>query len=164
MDVLPDDNADKLWAGKIEPEGRIWSVQIIKGTSLPPDAEVTAVAVVACLDNKILFVKNKRGWDIPGGHIEKTDKTHEHAARRELREEACAECGRLRPAGFMISDFYPDRKTYIIIFKTQVTSLLEFKPRHETIKRRLMLPEECIKHYYGNPMLMEKLIRVALKK
>lgn len=162
---MPQNNkVEKLWAGKIEPEGRIWSVQIVEGASLPSGAEVTAVAVAAYLDNKILFIKNKRGWDIPGGHIEKTDKTHEHAARRELREEACAECGKLTPVGFMISDFYPDRKTYIIILRSQVTSLSEFKPRHETIKRMLMLPEECIKHYYGNPRLMEKLLKVALEK
>lgn len=162
--MQPDNKVEKLWAGKIEPEGKIWSVQIIAGTSRPPDAEVTAVAVVACLDNKILFIKNKRGWDIPGGHVEKTDNTIEETARRELWEEACTECGKFKLVGFMISDYYQDRKTYIIILKTRVTCLLEFKPKHETIKRRLMLPQECVKHYYGNPLLMEKLLNAALGK
>lgn len=162
--IMSQQETEKFIGGKIEPEGRGWSVQIVKSESLPPKAEVTAVAIVACLDDKVLFIKNKRGWDIPGGHVEETDKGIEETARRELLEETCTECGELVLAGYMISDLYPDRKTYIAILKTEITSLEEFTPQYETIQRDLISPEECKERYYGNPSLMEKLLRVALNK
>ncbi|MBI4215347.1 MAG: NUDIX domain-containing protein [Parcubacteria group bacterium] len=154
----------KFLAGKVEPEGRDWFVQIIKSDSLPIGANVTAVAVVACLRNKILFIRNNRGWDIPGGHIETSDESIEKAAKRELLEEACARCGPSQLVGCLVSDFYPDGKTYIAILRTEVTSLLDFSPQHETIERKLISPEECIKLYYGNTTLMKKLLKVALEK
>ena len=151
-------------AGRVEPEGRDWFVQIIKSYSLPIGAKVTAVAVVACLGNKILFIRNNRGWDIPGGHIETTDESIEKATQRELLEEACAQCHPPQLVGYLVSDLYPDSKTYIAILRTEVTCLLEFSPQHETIERKLILPEECIELYYGNPTLMKKLLKVALEK
>lgn len=154
---------EKFWGGEIE-EGRKWFVQIVKAESLPPDAQVTAVAIVACLNDKILFIRNKRGWDIPGGHVEKGDETIEQTARRELLEETCAEGKEFRLVGYLVSDLYLDKETYIPILLTKVSALHKFSPRHETEKRRLMTPEECKKFYYGNPLLIEELLRVALEE
>lgn len=155
--------AEKFLGGKVKPEERKWFVQIVKSESLPPHAEVTAVATVACLGDKILFIRNKRGWDIPGGHVEEIDESIEQTAKRELLEEACAECGEFRLVGYMISDFYPDRETYIAILKTEVTSLFNFSPQHETVERKLMSPKECKEFYYGNSALIEGLLKVALE-
>jgi 8-oxo-dGTP pyrophosphatase MutT (NUDIX family) len=162
--MRPDNKPKKFLAGKIEPKGKTWSVQIMAGSSLPAGADVTAVAIVACLGEKILFIRNKRGWDIPGGHVEPTDNTLEETAKRELLEEAGAECGNFKLVGYMISDFYPGRETYIAILKTRVLSLNDFTPRYETIQRRLMSPSECQQSYYGNPSLIEKLLKVALNQ
>lgn len=154
---------EKFWGGEVE-EGRRWSVQIVKAESLPSVAEVTAVAIVARLNDKILFIRNKRGWDIPGGHVEKGDETIEQAARRELLEEACVQGREFRLVGYLVSDLYLDKETYIPILLTEVTALRKFDPRHETEKRRLMTLEECKEFYYGNPLLIEELLRVALGK
>lgn len=154
--------AEKFLGGSAGPEKREWFVQIIKADSLPPDVEVTAVAIVACLGDKIIFIRNSRGWDIPGGHVEETDKTIEQTAKRELLEETCAESVEFKLVGYMLSDFYPDRKTCIAIQRAEVVSLNEFIPQHETIERRLMSPKKCRELYYGNPALIEKLLKVAL--
>lgn len=155
---------EKFLGGKVEAEGREWFVQIVRAESLPPEAEVTAVAIVACLDDKVLFIRNERGWDIPGGHVEETDESPEQTAKRELLEETSAECGELKLVGYMVSDFYLDRQTHIVILKTEVTSLKEFIPQHETIERRLMSVKECRESYYGNPALIEELLKVVLEE
>ena len=38
------------------------------------------------IDNKILLLKNDRGWDLPGGHLEK-DEDIEDGLVREIEEE-----------------------------------------------------------------------------
>jgi 8-oxo-dGTP pyrophosphatase MutT (NUDIX family) len=48
---------------------------------------VTAVICYAVKNNSILLIKNYRGWDIPGGHIEPGEIPLD-AVKRELKEEA----------------------------------------------------------------------------
>jgi 8-oxo-dGTP diphosphatase len=53
----------------------------------PPKHIVTAAAVVLNKDNKILLLKGpKRGWEIPGGHVEEGESLSS-AAIRETKEE-----------------------------------------------------------------------------
>lgn len=147
--------------GKVPKEKREWSVEIVKTTSVPPRAKVTAVAIVATHSNKILMVKNARGWDIPGGHVKKKESI-EQTAKRELMEEGCVEFGELEFRGYLVSDLFPDKPTYIIIFLTTITALYPFKSDFETVGRKLMSQAACQKKYYGNPKLIEALINVAL--
>lgn len=114
--TMSQEEAEKFWGGEVRGEKRSWSVEIVKAESLPPYAEVTAVAILACLGDKILFIRNKRGWDIPGGHLEESDETPEEAVQRELMEETCALCQETKLTGYMISDYYPDRSTYYSYF------------------------------------------------
>lgn len=147
--------------GKATREEREWLVKIVKAVSLPPGAEITAVAVVATHGDKVLMVKNARGWDIPGGHVEKTESI-EQTAKRELMEEGCAKSGKLEFAGYLISDLFLNKPTHIVIFRTTITALHPFKDDFETVSRKLMSPAACKKNYYGNPKLIEALINVAL--
>ncbi|MDX5475664.1 MAG: NUDIX hydrolase [Bacillaceae bacterium] len=48
---------------------------------------ITSGAVVINIENKILLKKDpKRGWELPGGHVEK-EETVENAVIREVKEE-----------------------------------------------------------------------------
>ena len=49
------------------------------------DSKRVAKAVIY-IDDKILFLKNNQGWDLPGGHIEKEEDIKQGLAR-EIEEE-----------------------------------------------------------------------------
>jgi len=51
--------------------------------------KITSVSVVVLNDSKeILTVKlSKRGWDIPGGHVEDRDRDVFKTAKREVMED-----------------------------------------------------------------------------
>lgn len=51
---------------------------------------ITAVGCFLIKDDSMLLIKNSRGWDIPGGHIE-SGETPLDAIKRELKEEANCE-------------------------------------------------------------------------
>jgi 8-oxo-dGTP pyrophosphatase MutT (NUDIX family) len=44
----------------------------------------TAVCAVLFIKNKVVAVRNPRGWDIPGGHLEKEESPYT-ALRREKK-------------------------------------------------------------------------------
>jgi ADP-ribose pyrophosphatase YjhB (NUDIX family) len=49
---------------------------------------ISQVSAFCIYQGKLILVKNKRGWGIPGGHPE-VDETSENTLHRELYEEAC---------------------------------------------------------------------------
>ena len=56
--------------------------QPTSGADLPPVNRVGAVFVLALWGDQILAVKNERGWDIPGGHLEAQSATDRTVTRR----------------------------------------------------------------------------------
>lgn len=53
----------------------------------PPIDSVSSVHAIIFHSSKIVVIQNKRGLDIPGGHVEKNE-TLDEALRREIKEEA----------------------------------------------------------------------------
>lgn len=71
------------------------------------ESEYTRVVCVCKYKNKFLFSYNKKrkGWEIPGGHIEEGE-TWEEAAKREMYEETGATKIKLTPVSvYKISTF-----------------------------------------------------------
>ncbi|MEX2028511.1 MAG: NUDIX domain-containing protein [Candidatus Curtissbacteria bacterium] len=61
-------------------------VSYIKNKPVPEFLTVTAVKVYVIFDSKLLLINDKRGWDVPGGHVNDGEGL-DFAVRREFREE-----------------------------------------------------------------------------
>lgn len=104
------------------------SWQFIASTELPKRELCTAVCCITTFDNKLLLVKNKRGWECPSGHI-RDDESLEQAASREVKEETCAIINKPRIFGYKkltalkqaprLNEptlFYPFPNSYVVFF------------------------------------------------
>ncbi len=102
--------------------------------------------------DKLLLVNHEeRGFDVPGGHIERGEDLIA-ALRRELREEASVEI--FEPELFTLIEVevgnspppdykYPFPKSYMIGFLARIERLDPFAGDFETTERRLFSPEEA---------------------
>ena len=57
-----------------------------KNFELGPDMDASVKAVLFVSGDKILLLKNKKGWDLPGGHM-RHGETKQQALKREVFEE-----------------------------------------------------------------------------
>jgi 8-oxo-dGTP diphosphatase len=86
--------ANEYWT---ESESR---VEFIPTNTFDVDLPVTTVKVYAIEDGQLLLTKVGRGWDLPGGHIEKGE-TPEDALVREIQEEAGGKIGTIKLIGYL---------------------------------------------------------------
>lgn len=68
-------------------DGRDITLEWFAGSRIPPKSNISQVSAYCLYKNKLIIVRNKRGWGIPGGHPELGETIIESLAR-ELEEEA----------------------------------------------------------------------------
>jgi 8-oxo-dGTP diphosphatase len=128
-------------------------VEFYRDTQAPKRDLIVAVFVYAFLGDQILFTKDpNRGWEPPGGHLEKNEDL-ENGLKREVYEETCAKLKNIQIIGYfriilseskpMILD-YPFPESYILLYTGHVDSLDPFVAEYETKNRKLFPPEEAI--------------------
>lgn len=138
--------------------------KILRTNEMPSFDKITSVAVVAFDEYLNILIVNlqKRGVDIPGGHIERIDSTIYDTAKRETREEACAELeDDLKVSAVIESDYY-EQPTYMIVLTGKVKNLKEFKKTDEVIAREFVSPENFLKNYGYDKILMKEIIERSL--
>lgn len=130
------------------------------------DKKITSVAVVVFNDFKeILTVKLfKRGWDIPGGHVDDKDRDVFQTAKREVMEEACVEIKDCKILTIIRSYFYKE-PTYMLILLAKVKKIYEFDKNKESLERKFINPLDFLENYSknNNVELMNKIIEEAVK-
>lgn len=128
-----------------------YSLKYLPGNSRYSEDRVTSVHVIAFdTSGRILVVKNKRGFDIPGGHREKVDKTLEDTARREALEEGAVTLSDLTPCAVIESNYLGDGAadlTYMVVMTGLIKEALNFKPTKEISERSLMSVSAFLDEY-----------------
>ncbi|MCB1591284.1 MAG: NUDIX domain-containing protein [Alphaproteobacteria bacterium] len=123
-----------------------------------PDGQITATLLVPFMpDGRILVIEHsQRGFDIPGGHKDITDKTSYETARRELLEETGALVGQITPCLIMETEPHtsskaqdPSEPSYMVVMTGVVQNLGRFNPSGEVIGRHLLTPEVFLESYGG---------------
>lgn len=116
----------------------------------PPDANLcTAVCCIATYQQKIILVRNKRGWELPAGKMETTEIA-EQAVVREVQEETCAvisnpsffgykELTALKPVPHTenTDDYYPFPISYVVYYHANVLGFSDDSPAKDVLEVKL---------------------------
>jgi len=139
-------------------EGR-WGENIswkfVASTEQPKRELCTAVCCITTFDNKLLLVKNKRGWECPAGKI-KGDESLEQAASREVREETRALISKPQIFGYKkltaleqvprVDEptlFYPFPTSYVVFFYAEAVAFSDEPLANDTEEVRLACYDEA---------------------
>jgi ADP-ribose pyrophosphatase YjhB (NUDIX family) len=132
-----------------------YSINLIKSDKdLPEDKDVSAVFLIGFVDNKILTIRNERGFDIPGGHLEKGE-TVKDALVREVKEEASAEFKEEKPILYLSSD---SNKKVMLFYTSSKLELEEFQPFEDSFEREILTKKIFLQKYFGDKDLMRKVL------
>lgn len=121
--------------------------------NVPPFSKVTSVSVIPMTESgEIVAVRLKnRGLDIPGGHVEKHEKTPEETLNRELMEEANVTVKDLKLVEVIKSNYFGDRPedvSFMLIYVAKVDEILDFTLSDEmSYERVITSPEKFIQDY-----------------
>jgi len=126
----------------------------MQANELPEKELITSVHGLCFKNNKLLLVNlNHRGWDIPGGHIEK-EEAPEDCFKREAYEEgyitgSCSLLGHItvdHTKNIMWDSEGPYPKIgYQIFYRMDVQQIYEFKAAHES-RERIWINSKDIKN------------------
>jgi 8-oxo-dGTP pyrophosphatase MutT (NUDIX family) len=119
-----------------------------------PDRHLITCSFVLAFSNDeiILTDLHARGWDIPGGHIERGESAEE-AVIRELYEETGAKILEPELLGLMEIEMFGDKpenykypfpKSYMAFFWSNIIHLDDIQPNDEIRGRGLLKPEQVL--------------------
>ena len=118
-----------------------------ENTILPDRELISAVFLIAIMNTKILAIKNDRGWDIPGGHLE-GDETPKEGLIREVLEEGGATFSSEKLFAIIESDNQGKYKDKVmLIYVADNFELGVFASSEDAISREVIEITEFVKRY-----------------
>ncbi len=127
------------------------------GDPFPPRENVSAVFLIAFFDGKVLSARNERGWDIPGGHLEKGEDLLQCLCR-EIEEEAGVLVSGAIPFATLSSPVSPK---IMLFFASRSCTISTFVPKKDAMERDLLEVDDLLSRYHGDKDLLRFLIREA---
>ena len=134
-------------------------ILFIDENSLPDPENVSAVFLVGYFDSQIITARNERGWDIPGGHVNKTDPSLLDALKRETYEESNTIIGNAKPYATIQ---FEGKDKVMLFYASKDCVLDEFVPKSDSFERKLMTIPEFISKYNWEKDVMKLLIERSL--
>ena len=123
-----------------------------------PDRKfVSAVFLIGFVGDQVLAARNERGWDVPGGHLQKCESILE-GLQREVEEEAGATFAR---AVAIASLSQPGGSKVMVYFAAGPCNLGRFVPQKDALERKLLSPNQLVTRYHGDRRLLLRLIERA---
>ena len=132
--------------------------QLVLDDMLPSQELITAVFGLIFDEELFLMTQlNKRGWDIPGGHIEAGELPID-AVIREIFEETATRVKNLQIFAYERFELqgaipesykYPCPISYQLFYLGQVMMMEDFSPTNEAHARKLFTPEEVGRTAWG---------------
>jgi 8-oxo-dGTP pyrophosphatase MutT (NUDIX family) len=133
-------------------------IRVLRANEEPPEAAaITAVFLVAFRNSRMLAIRNERGWDLPGGHLE-PDEDLITALKREVREEA----GVVFTDAFPYAELSMGRRHSMLVYVTAAYEMIaEWQPYEDCLERAELEPERFLEWYHGDKEYMRTLINAA---
>ncbi len=119
---------------------------------------ISQQTIIRSGDGKILILKNKNGWMLPGGRMEHRDKGCFEALQRETREETDLEVGGMNK--IVDVDISTSGLTYAVVFDVQIKDLSQLKLSHEHQEYAFVSIAELQNYPFAYPALPSKLEKV----
>lgn len=127
------------------------------------DLTITAsVGIVSPIDDLSVYylIKNKRGWDIPGGHVKKNETSRE-TFKREFKEETNSTLKNIAYLATLESKSRPG--TGINVYYATCCKE-KFKLSKEVSRIKLWKRDKALKNYFGDKKILSQLFDLCEEK
>ncbi len=132
-------------------------VALIPKGAIIDETKVSSIYLIGFIGDKIVAARNERGWDIPGGHLEKGEELMD-GLRREVEEEAGVSFTDALPYATLS---LPHEEKHMLFFTSDSCKLGDFIPKPDAFERDLLDVETLIERYHWDKGLLRDLIQKA---
>lgn len=111
--------------------------------------------------DSFVAVRNKRGWDIPGGHIQATETPSNAFIREVLEETGCRVINEPIQIAFLENE--GNHITGIMAYSA-ICKLESFSPTDEIFERAVFTREELLEKYFDDKETLQELLDITVQR